>query len=94
MSDPIKSIEEQYSFTSAEKDLVRRSAKGNILATYEAQTQASIILAKSIQKADKSSSRLSFWLVIFTAIIAVSAALPSLPTLIDLLNSITVWLQK
>ncbi|OGZ52632.1 MAG: hypothetical protein A3B25_00340 [Candidatus Ryanbacteria bacterium RIFCSPLOWO2_01_FULL_48_26] len=85
MEDQKKSIEEQYNFTDAEKDLIRRSAKGNILATYEAQTQASIILAKSIQRAEKSNSRLSFWLTIFTGIMALAALLQFVDTLIDLI---------
>ncbi len=88
MDDSKKSIEEQYNFTDAEKDLVRRSAKGNILATYEAQTQASIILAKSIQRAEKSNSRLSFWLIIFTGVIALAALLPFVPTLINFIGGI------
>lgn len=88
MTDSKKSIEEQYNFTDAEKDLVRRSAKGNIMATYEAQTQASIILARSIQRAESSNSRLSFWLTIFTGIIALAALLPFVPTLLIFLDSI------
>lgn len=88
MDDHKKTIEKQYNFTDAEKDLVRRSAKGNILATYEAQTQASIILAKSIQSAEKSNSRLSFWLTIFTGVIAVAALLPFVPTLINFIGGI------
>lgn len=88
MDDHKKTIEEQYNFTDVEKELVRRSAKGNILATYEAQTQASIILAKSIQSAEKSNSRLSFWLTIFTGVIAMAALLPFVPTMINFIGGV------